>query len=72
MLGLRDAGYESQILLSQDVGKVVELRARGGRGYTYLAETFVPSLRNSGVADDTIETITAENPRRWLTIAAPP
>lgn len=38
----------------------------------HLAETFLPSLRNSGVAADTIETITVENPRRWLTIAAPP
>jgi predicted metal-dependent phosphotriesterase family hydrolase len=71
VLGLLDAGHESQLLLSQDVGQVAELRARGGRGYTYLAETFLPGLRSSGVTEDTIRTITVENPRRWLTISGP-
>jgi predicted metal-dependent phosphotriesterase family hydrolase len=46
-----------------------ELRARGGRGYTYLAETFLPALSAAGLDAATIETITVDNPRRWLTIA---
>jgi phosphotriesterase-related protein len=71
VLGLLDAGHETQILLSQDVGQVAELRARGGRGYTYLSETFLPRLRSSGVTEDTIHTITVQNPRRWLTITQP-
>jgi predicted metal-dependent phosphotriesterase family hydrolase len=65
VLGLLESGHSERILLSQDVGQVAELRSRGGRGYTYLIETFLPSL---GIADDAIRTITVENPRRWLTI----
>jgi hypothetical protein len=70
VLGLLQAGHEEQILLSQDVGQVAELRCRGGRGYTYLAETFLPALRSSGVTEDCIHTMTIADPRRWLKIAA--
>jgi predicted metal-dependent phosphotriesterase family hydrolase len=71
VLGLLEAGFERQVLLSQDVGQVGELRSRGGRGYTYVIETFLPSLRAAGVDEGTIETMTVENPRRWLTITPP-
>jgi predicted metal-dependent phosphotriesterase family hydrolase len=72
VLGLLEAGLQQRVLLSQDVGQVAELRSRGGRGYTYVIETFLPSLRAAGVDERTIETITVDNPRRWLTITPPP
>jgi phosphotriesterase-related protein len=59
------------VLLSQDVGQVAELRSRGGRGYTYLSQTFLPALRAAGVDEAAIDTMTVENPRRWLTITPP-
>jgi phosphotriesterase-related protein len=65
VLGLLDAGAEEHILLSQDVGQVPELRSAGGRGYTYLAETFLPSL---GLDEPMLRTLTIDNPRRWLTV----
>jgi phosphotriesterase-related protein len=68
VLDLVEAGHTERILLSQDVGQVHELRSRGGRGYTYLIETFLPALRDAGVPEETLTTITVENPRRWLTI----
>jgi predicted metal-dependent phosphotriesterase family hydrolase len=68
VLDLIEAGHAERILLSQDVGQVHELRSRGGRGYSYLAETFLPALREAGVPEETLTTITVENPRRWLTI----
>lgn len=71
VLGVIEAGHATQVLLSQDVGQVAELRSRGGRGYTYVIETFLPSLRAAGVDEGTIETITVDNPRRWLTITPP-
>jgi predicted metal-dependent phosphotriesterase family hydrolase len=40
------------------------------KGYTYLAETFLPSLAATRLDAAMIETITVANPRRWLTIAA--
>lgn len=69
VLGLLEAGCADRLLLSQDVGQVGELRSRGGRGYTYLIETFLPSLRAAGVSEETISTLTIENPRRWLTVS---
>jgi len=68
VLGLIEAGYADHVLLSQDVGQVSELRCSGGRGYTYLGEFFLPALREAGVPEETIQTMTVENPRRWLTI----
>jgi phosphotriesterase-related protein len=68
VLGLLDAGCGEQVLLSQDVGQVSELRSRGGRGYTYLSENFLPAL---GVDEETLRLLTVENPRRWLTITPP-
>jgi predicted metal-dependent phosphotriesterase family hydrolase len=65
VLGLLDAGFGAQVLLSQDVGQVSELRSRGGRGYTYLDEHFLPAL---GLDEDTLRLLRVENPRRWLTI----
>ncbi len=69
VLELVEAGFGDRVLLSQDVGQMTELRSRGGRGFGYLAEVFLPGLRDEGLDDAAIETITVENPRRWLTIA---
>ena len=41
-------GHAARILLSHDVGQMHELRYFGGRGFTYLAETFLPRLRSLG------------------------
>jgi phosphotriesterase-related protein len=69
VLDLAETGFVERILLSQDVGQVAELGSRGGRGYAYLAKRFLPALRDAGVDEATLQTLTVENPRRWLTIA---
>jgi phosphotriesterase-related protein len=61
-------GHAGRILLSQDVCNDAQLRRYGGNGYTYLTDTFLPRLREAGVSDDEIETMTVANPRRVLTI----
>jgi predicted metal-dependent phosphotriesterase family hydrolase len=61
-------GHADRLLLSQDVCHNQQLRHYEGHGYAYLAETFLPRLREAGVGDDTIRQITIENPRRILTI----
>jgi phosphotriesterase-related protein len=65
---LLSRGHVERILLSQDVCHDSQLRRYGGNGYTYLAETFLPRLREAGVSDDEVRTITVDNPRRLLTI----
>jgi predicted metal-dependent phosphotriesterase family hydrolase len=61
-------GHVERVLLSQDVCHDSQLVRYGGNGYTYLANTFLPRLREAGVSDDEIATITVANPRRLLTI----
>jgi len=62
-------GHAERILLSQDVCHDSQLKRYGGNGYTYLADEFLPRLREAGVSDAEIRTITVDNPRRLLTIA---
>jgi phosphotriesterase-related protein len=61
-------GHVERILLSQDVCHDSQLTRYGGNGYTYLVDTFLPRLREAGVSDDEIRTITIDNPRRLLTL----
>jgi len=61
-------GHAERILLSQDVCNDAQLQRYGGHGYTYLATTFLPRLREAGVSAAEIETMTVANPRRLLTI----
>ncbi len=62
-------GHVEHVLLSQDVCHDSQLQRYGGNGYTYLASTFLPRLRQAGVGDAEIETMTVANPRRLLSIA---
>ena len=65
---LLSRGHVEHMLLSQDVCHDSQLRRYGGNGYTYLASTFLPRLREAGVSDAEIETMTVANPRRLLAI----
>jgi phosphotriesterase-related protein len=62
------SGHVERVLLSQDVCHDSQLERYGGNGYTYLARTFLPRLREAGASDAEIETMTVANPRRLLTI----
>ena len=66
---LLSRGHVEHILLSQDVCHDSQLRRYGGNGYTYLASAFLPRLRDAGVSEAEIETLTVANPRRLLSIA---
>lgn len=67
LLELLDGGFGDRVLLSHDVCLASHLRARGGPGYTYLFDGFVPLLRERGIDEPTIERLLVENPRRALT-----
>jgi predicted metal-dependent phosphotriesterase family hydrolase len=69
LLELLSRGYGDRILLSQDVCHNSQLHRYEGNGYTYLQTTFLPRLRERGVADAEIEQLTVVNPRRVLTVA---
>ncbi|HET9756884.1 MAG TPA: hypothetical protein VFP66_10310, partial [Candidatus Limnocylindrales bacterium] len=61
-------GHVERIMLSQDVCHDSQLSRYGGNGYTYLARTFLPRLREAGVGEAEIDTMTVANPRRMLAI----
>jgi len=60
------AGFGDKILLSHDAGWYQPGEKNGGTQmpYTYLVETFIPKLRDSGIDDETIRMITEINPIR--------
>jgi predicted metal-dependent phosphotriesterase family hydrolase len=66
LLELLERGYERQLLLSQDVASVEQLKSFGGGGYCYLQEVVIPELLARGVPQGTIDVLTIENPRRIL------
>ncbi len=70
------AGYAKQIVLShdnigcwhftpQDVPKQYAMAAPKRR-YTYLVQEFIPKLKEEGLSDADIRTMTVENPRRFF------
>jgi phosphotriesterase-related protein len=72
LLDLLDRGHGARILLSHDVCHNSQLSLYEGHGYTYLADTFLPRLREAGVPDATIGELTVDNPRRVLAYEAGP
>jgi phosphotriesterase-related protein len=64
-------GHADRILLSQDVCHDSQLKAYQGNGYVYLLDRFLPRLREAGIAETVIRTMTVENPARILTLVEP-
>lgn len=66
ILRLLDAGLGGQLLLSHDRGWYDPALPEGGvpKPYTYLAEQFLPRLREAGVDEATIRQLTQANPFR--------
>ena len=61
-----DAGLGGQVLLSHDRGWYDPAKPGGGnpRPFTHLIERFLPRLRNAGVDEPMIQTLTRANPYR--------
>jgi phosphotriesterase-related protein len=66
LCSLLTAGYEQQILLSQDVCAKIDLRTYGGVGYAHIIGELLPEFRRSGVTERQIDLMLTENPRRVL------
>ena len=66
VMALIEAGYLGNVLLASDFAAARDIQANGGAGYTKTITQFVPMLREAGVSDDAIHTMTVENPLRFL------
>jgi predicted metal-dependent phosphotriesterase family hydrolase len=60
--GLWEAGFGSQIMLSNDVAQLSQLAYYGGCGYDNVIRNFYPLLRERGITDQQIHTMTVVNP----------
>jgi phosphotriesterase-related protein len=62
ILHMLEKGYEKQLLLSLDT-TAERLTSYGGAiGLTYLIRVFLPLLRQQGVPEDVVRTLTVDNP----------
>jgi predicted metal-dependent phosphotriesterase family hydrolase len=70
VLGMKQAGYLSRVLLSQDSGWYHVGEPGGGnfRPYDFLLVEFLPLLGRAGVSAKEIETIMIRNARAVLTV----
>ena len=59
-------GWKHKLLLSSDRCHRSDLCAFGGLGYGYVFTGFFDLLRAKGIDDETLDTVTIENPRRAL------
>jgi len=68
-----DQGYQERVLLSHDaVTEFVgpdQIAAHTFSDYTYVMNSFLPSLRDAGVDEDTLNLLVRENPRNFLAYA---
>lgn len=66
---LINRGHEDQIVLSLDLTRKSHLKDSGGIGYSYLIDTFLPMLVESGVKEELIDKFLIDNPNRLLNIS---
>ena len=65
---LAQRGHLQQVVLSQDLTRKTQLWNRGGIGYAYLLDSFVPRLLDLGLRQQDIDTLLIENPARLLAV----
>ena len=66
LLALEAEGRLDQIVLSEDLTRKSHLKYKGGIGYNYLFETFIPMLREAGLKQESLDTMLIHNPARIL------
>jgi phosphotriesterase-related protein len=65
-LAVVEAGYQANLLLSNDSTPVPQMKSNWGNGYASCVVQFVPKLRYVGVKDATLREVLVNNPRRLL------
>lgn len=66
LLALEAEGRLDQIVLSEDLTRKSHLKYKGGIGYCYLFETFIPMLKEAGLKQESLDKMLIHNPARIL------
>ncbi|MEC1507983.1 TatD family hydrolase [Bacillus haynesii] len=59
-------GYIDKVLLSMDITRKSHLAYKGGVGYSYLIDTFIPLLQTNGITGESIDKMLIKNPRAFM------
>lgn len=60
-------GLSSRVVLSMDISRKSHLKSRGGLGYGYLLENFIPYVKKNGIEQKDIDIMLVANPKDILT-----
>ena len=66
LLALEAEGRLDQIVLSEDLTRKSHLKFKGGIGYGYLFETFIPMVKAAGLKQESLDKMLIHNPARIL------
>ena len=66
LLALEAEGRLDQVVLSEDLTRKTHLKYKGGIGYCYLFETFIPMLKAAGLKQESLDKMLIHNPARIL------
>lgn len=61
---LQDENLLDQVCLSLDITRKSNFKYRGGIGYNYLFEVFIPMCKEIGVTQESFDKMLVENPKR--------
>ncbi|RNL62522.1 hypothetical protein EFK50_12190 [Nocardioides marmoriginsengisoli] len=65
---LVERGHRAQIVLGTDISTVDALHAGGGRGYSWLIDSFVPRMRSAGLDAAVVDDLLVHNIARALSV----
>lgn len=63
---IQQKGYIDKVLLSMDITRKSHLEYQGGLGYSYLLDSFVPLLEQTGLSTESIEKMLIKNPTEFM------
>lgn len=66
LLALENEGRLDQVVLSEDLTRKSHLKFKGGIGYSYLFETFIPMAKAAGLKQESLDKMLIHNPARIL------
>jgi phosphotriesterase-related protein len=64
---LLESGYESQVLITNDICLKSMLHAFGGWGYDHIVTNVVPMMTDQGISEAVINRLLVDNPARLFT-----
>lgn len=59
-------GYQDKVFLSMDITRKSNLEYKGGIGYSYLLDTFVPMALENGVSEQFVTQMLYQNPQEFM------